>query len=477
MNAPADPRVWRPNPGPQAEFLSCGAYEVLYGGRAGGGKSDALIVSAIRLAHSPHYHALLLRRTVAELSKSGGLLERCWAMLPALGAHPTDGGKCWTWGGGGPAGGRLDLAGMEHENDRFAYLGSEYHWIGFDELCTFTERQYKFMHSRLRPTHGLPVRARAATNPDGEGLDWVRARWAPWVLADAEEYTGEIAYPGQRLFYVFDDERDEHVRCDPMTPGAVSRTYFPASYLDTPQLGAQYVASLNELDPLTRKRIKDGSWTARATSGLMFRREKLRIRGAVNRQIVTRVRAWDLAATPRKIGRGDDPAALQAASAGVLIARDVDGHLWIEDVVRIFGRPSEVRARVVATAKLDDQRPGPRALISLPLDPGQASHDQRELYAEALSGFWWEMTPERGDKIERAKPLSSEVDNDRVSLVFGEWNEPYVAELVDFPFGRKDQVDASTRGYSRVLLSPTLVPTRDQKRAPARETARGTGGY
>lgn len=469
--------VWRPNPGPQSEFLSCGAYEALYGGRAGGGKSDALIVSAIRLATTPNYHALLMRRTLAEMKKSGGLLERAWTMLPALGAEPLEGGTVWRWGGGGGGGGRLDLAGMEHENDRFDYSGSEYHWIGFDELCSFTKQQYLFMHSRLRPTHGIPVRMRGATNPDGEGLDWVRERWAPWVLADAEEYSGEVCYAGQRLFYTFDEERDDHVRCDPLFPGAVSRTYFPASYHDTPQLSPSYLASLNQLDPLTRKRVRDGSWTARATSGLMFRREKLRIRGQINRPIVARVRGWDLAATPKKLARGQDPETLQAASAGVLLARDVDDHIWVEDVVRLWGRPSEVRACVRATADADALRTGPLTMTTLPLDPGQASHDQRESYAAAMSGIWWEMTPERGDKIERAKPISSEVDNDRVSLVFGDWNEPFVAELVDFPFGRKDQVDALTRAYSAVLASPTLVPTRDPRRRPGRETARGTGGY
>lgn len=32
------PVAWRPNPGPQMRFLACGAFEVLYGGAAGGGK-------------------------------------------------------------------------------------------------------------------------------------------------------------------------------------------------------------------------------------------------------------------------------------------------------------------------------------------------------------------------------------------------------------------------------------------------------
>ena len=41
------PIVWRPQPR-QAAFMARGEDEALYGGAAGGGKSDALVIEALR---------------------------------------------------------------------------------------------------------------------------------------------------------------------------------------------------------------------------------------------------------------------------------------------------------------------------------------------------------------------------------------------------------------------------------------------
>lgn len=42
----AEEIIWQPTPR-QAEFMSCDDFEVLYGGAAGGGKSDALLIDAL----------------------------------------------------------------------------------------------------------------------------------------------------------------------------------------------------------------------------------------------------------------------------------------------------------------------------------------------------------------------------------------------------------------------------------------------
>lgn len=73
---------WVPNPGPQTEAYFCEADELLFGGEAGGGKSDLLI----GLAHNEHKRARILRRINQDAAELGErLVQILGAMTASLG--------------------------------------------------------------------------------------------------------------------------------------------------------------------------------------------------------------------------------------------------------------------------------------------------------------------------------------------------------------------------------------------------------
>ena len=74
--------LFKPNPGPQTEFLAASEREVLYGGSAGGGKSYAMLADPLRYMGHPQFSGLLLRHTTEELRelifKSQELYPKIW---------------------------------------------------------------------------------------------------------------------------------------------------------------------------------------------------------------------------------------------------------------------------------------------------------------------------------------------------------------------------------------------------------------
>lgn len=147
--------------------------EALYGGAAGGGKSDCALAEALRQVEIPHYHGLILRKTFPQLSD---LIERSTEIYKRAykKAKYNDQKHCWTF----PSGAKIYFGSMQYTKDRTNYQGKRYDYIDFDELTQFLWDEYSYMFSRNRPSGpGTRCYIRAQANPGGVGHGWVKERF------------------------------------------------------------------------------------------------------------------------------------------------------------------------------------------------------------------------------------------------------------------------------------------------------------
>ncbi|MBE6760811.1 MAG: Terminase-like family protein [Ruminococcaceae bacterium] len=234
--------VWKPQK-KQIDFLARSEYEVLYGGAAGGGKSDALLVEALRQVHIPHYTALILRKTVPQLSELIDRSRQIYSVaFPGATYNSTE--HVWRF----PSGAKIHFGSMQYIKDRINYQGKRYDFIAFDELTHFTWEEYSYMFSRNRPSGaGTRVYIRATTNPGGVGHGWVKERFitpAPPLTPIADTYS--IVTPsGEQV------QMTRH------------RIFVPSTVFDNEILlknNPEYLASLAMLPEAEKKALLYGDW-------------------------------------------------------------------------------------------------------------------------------------------------------------------------------------------------------------------------
>ena len=223
---------WSPHaPHPkQAEFLGLTCREALFGGAAGGGKSDALLMAALQYVHVPGYAALLLRKSYGDLSLAGALMDRLNEWLKGTRARWRAVEKRWVF----PSGATITFGFCQHKLDLNRYFGTEFQFVGIDELTQWPEQWYRMLHRCLRkPEHmKVPLRFRSASNPGSIGHQWVKARF--------------------------------------IDGGEAGAVFVPSQLKDNPSVDESYLESLQVLDATTRKQLMDGIWIE-DSAGLVYK--------------------------------------------------------------------------------------------------------------------------------------------------------------------------------------------------------------
>jgi hypothetical protein len=172
MDTEPQPR-WAPQPGPQAEAIAATwCQELLFGGSAGGGKTDYLLGDYLQDVpkYADAWQGVVFRRSYRELEE---IVTRSLQLYPPTGGVWEATRHRWVWSNGAT----LRLRYLERDVDVTRYQGHAYAWIGFDELGQFpSPYAYRYLRSRLRSAKPVPTkRMRATANPGGAGHHWLKA--------------------------------------------------------------------------------------------------------------------------------------------------------------------------------------------------------------------------------------------------------------------------------------------------------------
>lgn len=464
--AAAGPEV-RPQPGPQEVFLSCPADVAIIGGSVFGGKTWALVIEPTRHAHVPGFNAVIFRREMPEVTNPGGIADEARNWYPLTHGVERSNVHEWTW----PSNARVKFAGLQYEADVQSWLGSQICLLEFDQLETFTEKQFFALLARNRSTCGVRPYCRASCNPDPDSFLAEFLAW--WIDQTPYEQGGGYAIPERsgviRWFIRVDnqivwadaqcapdeydgyDERETQAQADidARFPGKgryAKSVSFVLARLQDNAIGREkdpgYEANVRALSLVEQERLlggdRGGNWKIRPAAGLVFNRAWFEIVDAAP-VVAVRCRGWDKAGTT---GAGD-------WTVGGLIAR-AEGLFYVEDVERGQWDAGD-RERVIQQKALSD---GPSVRVRHEQEPGSGGKESAQNTTKRLAGFAVEAVPSTTNLIGRAQGLAAQAKAGNVKLVRAPWNETLLRELHAFPTTGvpDDQVSALSLAFNALTL-------------------------
>ena len=415
----------------QVKFLIYPSEEILYGGAAGGGKSDALLMAALQYVGEEFmveneeghlindYHALILRRSYQDLAKPNAIMNRCEQWLKP---HLETGEVKWdrnTRTYTFPSGATLTFGYLAHDNDLDQYQGSELQFVGFDELTQFSKRQYTYLHSRLRRLKGskIPIRMRGASNPGNKGHEWVKERFVT-----------------------------ENSPCP----------FIPSKYTDNLYLDADdYSNQLDRLDELDKQQLKEGDWDAELNEGMLINREQLKQAIIPSEQFKDWIPAFNVIGID-KASTGSDEFALASLTQftnGKIVLTNIAGtrSSYPEELTRTFIEQEYLKYKTY--------------LVNFEREPGSDFHYAGKYWQDELNeiinkyGVIVKQTPDSNSKFNRARPHARAIKEGQLlfngdcdlSLLFNQYIYVHPDKAIMDEHPSPDRLDAVSFAFMELI--------------------------
>lgn len=437
--------------------MSTPADIAFYGGAAGGGKTYALLLEALRHTGNANFGAVIFRRTFPQIRNEGALWDESNKIFQGTGAIARESMLDWRW----PGGASIRFAHMEHDKTRFDWQGSQIPLIGWDELTHFSRKQFFYMLSRNRSTCGIRPYIRGTCNPvpdDDLTGGWIH-EFVDWYIGEdgyaIPERSGEI-----RWFVVVNDTlrwADEPGPLIEQFPDVAPKsfTFIMSSVYDNPALleaDPGYLANLQALPLVEREQLlgdkrRGGNWKVRPSAGKVFNRDWFEIVDAIPRFGRT-VRNWDLAATEKKVSGDPDFTASVKMTA-------VNGVFYILDCTEQQMEPARTDNAMKNLATQDGQD----VAIRWEEEGGASGKRDSLAIARNLAGYDVKGVRPQGDKLTRARALSAQALAGNVKLLRGDWNQKWLTHMHGQPdLAHDDIMDASSGAFNELAMNAPRRP-------------------
>jgi len=409
--------AFRPNSGPQTDFLSANEREVFYGGARGGGKTYSLLIAPLRFVDKPTSRALLIRRSMPELRD---VIFQTQQIYPKVvpGAKFKTQENTWHF----PSGARIEFGYCENLQDVLRYQGQSYSWIGVDELPQYGSPDvWHFLRSSLRSADtSIPLHMRATGNPGNIGSRWVK------------ELFIEPAKPNTRFA-----EKVEYELEGKTLSTEITRKFIPASVWDNPYLtqDGSYIAMLASLPEVKRKQFLYGDWDVVEEGAFPdFNRATHVVEPFEVPHGWTRIRAADFG--------------FSSHSAILWGAIDYDNNIWIYRELYVNRLTADQLGRMIREVEEGDGRIQDAVLDS---SCWARRGDRGPSIAETLNAEGCRFRPSDrspgsrvSGKIEIHKRLMVDEDTDEPGIRFFETCPNVIRQLASIPLDKRNPEDVDT---------------------------------
>lgn len=415
----------------QEKYLKSNAKVLVVGGAAGSSKSFVGLMRHLRWVEDPFYRGFCIRKNSTAIMKEGGLFDEAVGLYrlydPKIKVKLKDQKIVFT------SGASVSFSHYEDDKAGNLYQGLQLSNVFYDEATHASESHIWWLISRLRTKAKLNPGIWLSCNPDPDSFLFEWVSW--WLYPEGHEKYG-LPDPDKNgiIRYVL---RVGGVMCWGDTPEELILRYgksdlpmdhekqvkpIPFQVLlgtiyDNPTLmetQPEYLANLEALPDVERRRLLLGDWTARESNSSFFNRtwvEELLDYPHQN-DIIETVRAYDFAGTlPHDGNKSPD------YTATIKMVKLRNGDYVITDIKRTRIRFGDWEQFVLDQAAEDDKN----TIVLIPQDPNPAAKAATEILVRRLCelGIYAQSVRASTSKLDRFRPFSALAQQGAVKIMKG----------------------------------------------------------